>query len=146
MRLWFDEDLSPTMVQVAHKHGFEATCNRDRDVLGIEDPQLRGVQREEFILVTDNASDFRPMYTRDDVIPGRIVMPAGHGREHQREAIHQVIDWIVRTASEAGQTAAGLMVNRLVEIDGDGKIVFSDLPSCQQTRYRGAPGLLESDN
>ena len=81
MRLWFDEDLSPTLVQVAHELGFEGTCNRDRDVLGVSDAALRQlVQREGFVLVTDNASDFRPMYRREDVHPGLIVVPAGYGR------------------------------------------------------------------
>ena len=71
MKLWFDEDLSPTLVQVAHERGFEATCNRDRDLLGIKDPRLRRiVQSEDYVLVTDNASDFRPMYRRDDIHPG----------------------------------------------------------------------------
>ena len=96
MRLWFDEDLSPTLVRVAQQRGFEATCNRDRDVLGIKDAQLHeAVQRENFVLVTDNASDFRPGYARDEIHPGLIVMPAGPGREHQRELARQVIDWIV---------------------------------------------------
>lgn len=30
MRFWFDEDLSPTLVQIANERGVEATCNRDR--------------------------------------------------------------------------------------------------------------------
>lgn len=30
MRLWIDEDLSPSLVDVAHAHGLDATCNRDR--------------------------------------------------------------------------------------------------------------------
>jgi len=47
VRLWFDEDLSPTLVQVAHELGFEGTCNRDRGVLGVSDAALRQlVQRE----------------------------------------------------------------------------------------------------
>jgi predicted nuclease of predicted toxin-antitoxin system len=129
VRLWVDEDLSPTLVQVAQERGFEATCNRDRGVLGIKDPQLRQtVQREDFVLVTDNASDFRPMYARDEVHPGLIVMPAGHGREHQRELARQVIDLIVVTASGNDQTPAEFMVNRLVDIDADGVVAVYDLP------------------
>jgi predicted nuclease of predicted toxin-antitoxin system len=129
VRLWFDEDLSPTLVRVAQERGFEATCNRDRGVLGIKDPQLReAVQRENFVLVTDNASDFRPMYARDEVHPGLIVMPAGPGRDHQRELARQVIDWIVSTASATDQTPAEFMVNRLVDIDADGVVDMYDLP------------------
>jgi hypothetical protein len=116
-------------VQVAQARGFEATRNRDRGGLGINDPQLRQtVQREDFVLVTDNASDFRPMYARDEVHPGLIVMPAGHGREHQRELARQVIDWIVSTASVNDQPPAELMINTLVEIDADGRVDVYDLP------------------
>jgi predicted nuclease of predicted toxin-antitoxin system len=83
VRLWFDEDLSPTLVGVTHELGFDATCNRDRGVLGISDAPLgrpaRGVR-----LVTDNASDFRPMYLRDDVHTGLIVVPAGDGPPRNR--------------------------------------------------------------
>jgi hypothetical protein len=41
VKLWFDEDLSPTLVQVANEPGFEATCNRDRATLGSSDSALR---------------------------------------------------------------------------------------------------------
>jgi predicted nuclease of predicted toxin-antitoxin system len=41
VKLWFDEDLSPTLVRVANEHGVEATCNRDRGALGHKDAQLR---------------------------------------------------------------------------------------------------------
>ncbi len=74
MRLWFDEDLSPTLVWVANERGLEATCNRDRGTLGSTDLQLRRlVQAEGYVFVTDNASDFRPMYARDAIHPGLVV-------------------------------------------------------------------------
>lgn len=129
MRLWFDEDLSPTLVQAAQDRGFEATCNRDRGVLGVKDVQLREtVQSEEFVLVTDNASDFRPMYARNDVHPGLIVMPGADGRKSQRQRIGEVIDWITAAASTDGQTAADFMINRLVEVDAAGLITSQNLP------------------
>jgi predicted nuclease of predicted toxin-antitoxin system len=78
VRLWFDEDLSPTLVQVAHEHGLEATCNRDRGVLGHTDVLLRQlVQSQGYVLVTDNASDLKPMYRRGELHPGMIVIPEG---------------------------------------------------------------------
>jgi hypothetical protein len=79
-------------------------------------------------LVTDNASDFRPMYARDEVHPGLIVMPAGHGRERQRDLARQVIDWIVSSAPATDQTPAQFMINTLVEIDADGVVAAYDLP------------------
>lgn len=129
MRLWFDEDLSPTLVQVAHELGFEATCNRDRGVLGISDALLRQlVHGEGFVLVTDNASDFRPMYARDVVHPGLIVVPARYGRARQQTLTRDVISWIVTAARESNRTAADYMLDRLVEIDRDGSVTTYEIP------------------
>lgn len=58
MKLWFDEDLSHTLVQVAGEFGLQATCNRDRALLGRKDPQLAAtVTAEDFVFVTDNRAD-----------------------------------------------------------------------------------------
>ena len=129
MRLWFDEDLSPTLVQVAQELGFEATCNRDRGVLGISDRQLRErAQAEEFVLVTDNASDFRPLLARDAVHPGLIVLPGEYGRASQQRFAHQVIAHVAAEAAAAGEPPADYMVNRVVEIDDHGAISARQLP------------------
>jgi predicted nuclease of predicted toxin-antitoxin system len=121
VKLWFDEDLSPTLVQVAAKRGFVATCNRDRGMLGATDPHLRRVVRaESFVFVTDNASDFRPMYERDDVHPGLVVLPGTVPRRRQQELARIVIDFIVDSASHTGAEPAAFMVNKLVGIDERG--------------------------
>lgn len=50
MRLWFDEDLSHSLVQVACEFGLQAACNRDRGLLGHKDPQLAPtVTAEDFV-------------------------------------------------------------------------------------------------
>lgn len=40
VKLWIDECLSPALVGEAQRHGYEATCNRDRGMLGVADPSL----------------------------------------------------------------------------------------------------------
>jgi hypothetical protein len=118
------------LVQVANERGFEATCNRDRGVLGHKDAQLRRpVQGEGYVFVTDNASDSRPMYEREEIHPGPAVMPAEVGRERQQQLAGAVIDWIVSAAAEIGQTPADFMVNRLVAIERDGSCTTHDLPA-----------------
>jgi predicted nuclease of predicted toxin-antitoxin system len=130
VRLWFDEDLSPTLVQVAHEHGLEATCNRDRGVLGHKDDQLRQlVQSQGYVLVTDNASDFRPMYGRDELHPGMIVIPGGDGRARQQQLVRAVIAWILNAAGESAQTEAVFMINKLIDIDSEGMTTAYDLPA-----------------
>jgi predicted nuclease of predicted toxin-antitoxin system len=104
VKLWFDEDLSPTLVQVANAHGIEATCNRDRNMLGTKDPELRAiVQNEGFVFATDNASDFRPMYERDEIHPGLLALPGSNGREAQQQLAAAGIEWIVQAAGDADQ-------------------------------------------
>jgi Domain of unknown function (DUF5615) len=60
-RLLIDECLTPELVQIAIDAGHvESTCLRNRDWLGLKDWQLmEHVLREDFILVTRNAQDFR---------------------------------------------------------------------------------------
>ena len=129
MRLWFDEDLSPTLVQVANECGVEATCNRDRSVLGVSDRTLRElVYRDGFIFVTDNASDFRPMYAREQAHPGLLVMPASVGRARQQELARALIEWIAAAAVAVGESPRDFMINKLVQIDSGGDCVASDLP------------------
>ena len=129
MRFWFDEDLSPTLVQVAQEHGFEATCNRDRRMLGAKDHELRRVvQAEDFVLATDNATDFRPMFVRDGLHPGLVVLPGTVARDRQRELASIVIECIVGFARQAGEDPAGFMVSTLVEVDEHGECSTEDLP------------------
>lgn len=129
MKLWFDEDLSPTLVQVANDLGYEATCNRDRGLLGIKDPDLRRiVQAEGYAFVNDNASDFRPMYARDEIHPGLIALPAGDSRAHQQELLRSAVAFIKGQAASADETPADSIVNKLVEIEAAGGCTVRDLP------------------
>jgi predicted nuclease of predicted toxin-antitoxin system len=129
VKFWFDEDLSPTLVQVANNQGFEATCNRDRDKLGITDAELRTTaQAESFVLVTDNASDFRPMFARDEIHPGLAVIPGEYGRAEQQRLARLLIEFIVDHVRAAGETPADYMINRLVEVHDDATITTTELP------------------
>jgi hypothetical protein len=95
----------------------------------VTDARLRrAAQGEGFVLVTDNVSDFRPMFAREEVHPGLVVMPGEYGRDGQQRLAGRVIDFIVATAREAGETPVNLIVNRLVEIDDDATASAHELP------------------
>lgn len=65
MKLWFDEDLSHTLVQVAEEFGIHATCNRDRGMLGSKDPLLAATAvGEEYVFV--RVGDRRVLFAGDD--------------------------------------------------------------------------------
>lgn len=85
MKLWIDEDLSPSLVEVAHRHGLDATCNRDRALLGRSDTEvLRHCIDEHRTLVTNNLGDFRRLCERLAVHPGLIVLPTPSREEQQQ--------------------------------------------------------------
>lgn len=71
------------------------------------------MQAEGFVRVTDNASDFRPMFAREEIHPGLAVLPAEYGRAGQQRLAGVLIDFIVEAAGAAGESPANLMVNRL---------------------------------
>jgi predicted nuclease of predicted toxin-antitoxin system len=59
VKLWIDECLSPTLVARANRRGYWATCNRDRDLLGVRDDALHKIViDEEAVFVTNNEVDF----------------------------------------------------------------------------------------
>lgn len=60
MKLWIDECLSPALVGEAQHHGFEATSNRDRGMLGAADPDLLERVVAELAELRD-----RTLYPRD---------------------------------------------------------------------------------
>ena len=99
-------------------------------MLGAKDYELRRlVQAEGFVLVTDNATDFRPMFERDGIHPGLVVVPGTVTRNRQRELASAVIGCIVRLARQAGEAPGDFMVNRLVEVDEHGECSMQDFPA-----------------
>jgi predicted nuclease of predicted toxin-antitoxin system len=129
MKLWIDEDLSPSLVDVAHRHGLDATCNRDRSLLGRSDAEvLRHSVDEDRTLVTNNLGDFRRLCDRHTVHPGLIILPTP-SREEQRQLLGIALAYIreqatLRAAADQGE----FMINRVVEVDDTGSCADYPLP------------------
>lgn len=116
MKLWIDEDLSPSLVDAAHASGLDATCSRDRGLLGGSDLEvLRRCIDEDRTLVTNNVGDFRRLCETRPVHPGLIVIPT-LARAEQKELLANVHDqqgrrgqrgWeLQRLCSSGGRVAA----------------------------------------
>lgn len=76
MRFFVDEDLSPTLVQECHQAGYDATCSRDRGMLGASDRKVAELcMEEDRVLVTNNADDFLKLTEDASLHPGLVVMP-----------------------------------------------------------------------
>ncbi len=117
MKLWIDEDLSPSLVEVGHRHGLDATCNRDRSLLGRSDAEvLRHCIDEDRTLVTNNFGDFRRLCETHSAHPGLIVLPTPE-REAQKQLLEIALAHIDRQTGLSGAADSGeFMINRVVEI------------------------------
>ena len=128
MKLFVDENLSPTLTGTAHDRGYDATSSRDRALLGLPDHALlRLCVDEERVLVTINAGDFRALCAAAGVHPGLIVMPSGAGAR-QRELLAACFDHIEASAAAAAQSPGDYMLNRVIEIAADRTIHDGPLP------------------
>jgi predicted nuclease of predicted toxin-antitoxin system len=129
MKLWIDEDLSPSLVDVAHRHGLDATCNRDRSLLGRSDMKvLRHCIDEDRTLVTNNFGDFRRLCEAQAAHPGLIVLPTP-SRETQQQLLHFALVHIERQTELTGAADPGeFMINRVVEVSENGGCADFPLP------------------
>jgi predicted nuclease of predicted toxin-antitoxin system len=130
MKLWIDEDLSPSLVDVAHARGLDATCNRDRGLLGGSDLEvLRRCIDEDRTLVTNNLGDFRRLCKTRSVHPGLIALPTP-SRAVQQELLANALAYIDRRAAETGAAdASEFMINTVVEVNDAGTCSDLALPA-----------------
>lgn len=113
MRLWVDECLSPALVQAAQRR-CEATCNEHRGLLHVSDPILyKAISEEEWVLVTNNQSDFLTLAAQAGLHCGLILLPQ-RLRAEQPPMLDAVLDYIDRNSAKAGMAAAAWMTNRVI--------------------------------
>jgi predicted nuclease of predicted toxin-antitoxin system len=129
VKLWIDECLSPTLVERANRRGYWATCNRDRDLLGVRDDALHKIViDEEAVFVTNNEADFVALYRRVDLHTGLLILPQTQKREALWPLLDAALDYIEQEAQAADEAAAEWMLNKRVEIDPTGTATHDDLP------------------
>jgi hypothetical protein len=125
--LWVDECVSPTLVEIAQRR-YEATCNQYRGLLRASDAALYAVvSHEEWVLVTNNDRDFRPMMERPELHAGLIVLPQ-RARSDQPPMLEAVLDYIELRSRQDGMAAAAWMTNRVVEYNDDDVIAAAEWP------------------
>jgi predicted nuclease of predicted toxin-antitoxin system len=132
VKLWIDECLSPTLVERANRRGYWATCNRDRDLLGVRDQALhKTVIDEEAVFVTNDEADFVALYRQVDLHTGLLILPQAERREALWPLLDSALDYIERHAKDEDETPADWMLNKRVEIDLEGSIKHLDLPGAE---------------
>lgn len=129
MKLWADEDVTPTLQDVAHRRGYEGTSNRQRGLLHALDHELYPtVVADDWVFVTNNEKDFRKLAVAEGLHPGLIVLPLGRA-DQQQGWLDEVITFVEQRAGEDAEEPWAWMVCRIVVHDGaDGGIRWEWLP------------------
>ena len=119
MRFLIDECLTIDLITIASEAGHEAQHVARIGKAGWKDWNvLRYAAAGDFVLVTNNASDFRKLYATTPLHAGLIIILPNVDRALQQE--------LFRAALEAIVTPNDL-VNRVLEIGIDGEDVTFDL-------------------
>jgi predicted nuclease of predicted toxin-antitoxin system len=127
LRFFVDEDVSPILVRDLHAGGHDATCSRDRAMLGRSDREVLSLCLvEDRVLVTANEGDFRALCLREGIHPGLIVLPPVR-RERQRALLRAVLAHVRKRAGN--EKARDFLVNRVVEAGVDGNVTDFELPA-----------------
>lgn len=97
-----------------------------RDVGGLSKPDYKVLRRciaGDFVLVTQNARDFRNLAGREEIHPGLIILP-----NLDRPGTETLLRQAIANLSDCGEPM-DLMVNKVLEMAEDGSLRIDDLPS-----------------
>ena len=126
MRFLIDECLSVDLVTVAGQTGHDAQHVAHIGRAGWKDWNIvRNARDGDFVLVTNNASDFRRLYAAQPLHAGLIILIPVVDRALQRKLFRAALD-------ELG--VIGEPINRVLEVDLDGQeviLALYDLPSAE---------------
>jgi predicted nuclease of predicted toxin-antitoxin system len=124
VKFFIDECLSPLIARRLNELGeHEAVHPRDIGIRGQRDDQIvdRCI-REDRVIVTQNAEDFRMLLHAVDLHPGLIILPAA-GREGTWRLLLRVIDFLA-----ARGDPMKILVNHVAEIDASESIKLTAMP------------------
>ena len=116
-----DECLSPKLADVAAKRSVEGAHATRRGLTSTPDPVIaRWCVTNDFALVTNNARDFRRIYSSLDLHPGLVVILPEIVASEQVRLFALILDRVEREPD---------LVNKLMEIDFAGAITIKDWPA-----------------
>ena len=123
MRFLIDECLSIDLLSTASHAGHEAQHVAHAGKAGWKDWNVvRHAAEGDFVLVTNNASDFRRLYAAQPLHAGLVIIIPSVNRQDQQRLFRGALDELARF---------GEPVNRVLEVDIDGdEVTFKlyDLP------------------
>jgi len=124
VRFLIDECLTVDLVDVAGRAGHEARHVARVGKAGWKDWNVARYARDgDFILVTNNATDFRRLYAAQPLHAGLVILIPAVDRVLQQRLFQTALDEL---------TTLGEPINRVIEVDLDGDdVTFAvyDLPA-----------------
>lgn len=119
MRFLIDECLSVDLIQVAGAAGFEAQHVARIGKAGWKDRNVARVAADgDFVLVTNNASDFRGIYATTPLHAGLIIIVPNVNRVLQAQLFQAALDVV---------TLPNDLINRVLEVGIAGENITIDL-------------------
>ena len=127
MRLFLDECVSPRIATPLNAKGHVVTTLRD--VGGLGEPDYKVLRRcidGDYVLVTQDARDFRNLIGREEIHPGLIILP-NLDLPRTETLLRQAIDYL-----KGRGDPMDLMVNRILEMAEDGSLRIDDSQTPQR--------------
>ncbi|HUB16059.1 MAG TPA: DUF5615 family PIN-like protein [Acetobacteraceae bacterium] len=112
MRFLIDECLTIDLVSVAQQAGHEAQHVAHVGKAGWKDWNVaRHAAEGDFVMVTNNASDFRRLYATQSLHAGLVIIIPSVNRVQQQQLFRGALDELVQI---------GEPINRVMEVDIEG--------------------------
>ena len=116
----FDECITPTLRSIAHEFGHFGFSVNDLKRDGESDEALAILaQDRDYVIVTNNRIDFVRIYKRFELHAGLVVILPSVEKETQCRLFASIL----RRLGDEGD-----IINKLVEVDVDGIVTFTDWP------------------
>jgi predicted nuclease of predicted toxin-antitoxin system len=124
LRFFIDESLSPGLARRLNDRMIDAIHPRDVGRCGeLDHVVLSRAIDEDGVIVTENKKDFQKLVSIVVLHPGLVVLPASAGSEKSWEHLTAALALI-----EAQPRPDDYMVNRVIEVLGDGSLGVAILP------------------
>ena len=129
MKFLIDECLTVELAREAERAGYEAHHVAHLGKASWKDWTIRDYAvKRDFILVTNNASDFRRLYAASDVHPGLVILVPNVVQEKQVVLFREAMKRLVQ---------CGDAVNKVLEVDiteEDITLKVYDFPAAKRNR------------